>query len=166
VHVRPAVPDDAGSITTILAVVAEEGLIGTEPPVDVPDRTARLRALLEAPDAPVSFVLLDSDRIVGSATAYDGRPPGVPTLGMAILPEARGRGGGRMLLDAVLAGSRARGAHKLDLEVWPENGRAIALYVAAGSAVQGIKRDHYRRRDGSLKSALLMTRRLDDESSA
>ncbi len=162
--VRQTAPSDAEPIVRILAVVASEGSIGAEAPVDVPARTERLRATLAAQDAPVSFVLEESQRVVGFATAYQVGPPGVSTLGMAILAEARGQGGGRRLLDAVLSASRDRGVHKVDLEVWPDNGRAIALYVAAGFVVQGIKQDHYRRRDGSLRSALMMTRRLDGGS--
>jgi ribosomal protein S18 acetylase RimI-like enzyme len=47
---------------------------------------------------------------------------------MAILPEARGRGGGRALLEAIIGHAVACGAHKLELEVWPDNAPAIALY--------------------------------------
>jgi hypothetical protein len=40
------------------------------------------------------------------------------------------------------------GAHKLWLETWTDNARAIAFYAAIGFEVEGLKRDHYRRRDG------------------
>jgi RimJ/RimL family protein N-acetyltransferase len=53
-------------------------------------------------------------------------------------------------------------AHKLDLEVWTDNSRAIALYAAAGFEVEGLRRDHYRRSDGSLRSTLMMGRLLQD----
>jgi putative acetyltransferase len=75
---------------------------------------------------------------------------------MAILPEFRGRGGGRALLDAAQEHARTVGAHKISLEVWTDNARAIGLYAAAGFEVEGLLRDHYRRRDGSLRSALIM----------
>ena len=80
---------------------------------------------------------------------------------MALLPEARGRGGGRTLLEAMIEHAHAIGAHKLELEVWPDNVPAIALYESAGFEVEGMRRDHYRRRDGSLRSALLMALLLD-----
>jgi ribosomal protein S18 acetylase RimI-like enzyme len=86
----------------------------------------------------------------------------VLTIAMMLLPEVRGRGGGRGLLDAVLAHASATGAHKVDLEVWPDNGRAIALYASAGFTVEGLRERHYRRRDGSLRSSLIMARRTDD----
>ena len=37
-----------------------------------------------------------------------------------------------------------------------------ALYATSGFEVEGLKRDRYRRKDGSLRSALLMARRLSD----
>ena len=85
---------------------------------------------------------------------------------MAILPDARGRGGGRALLAAVQEHARASGAHKISLEVWTDNARAIALYAAAGFEVEGLRRDHYRRRDGSLRSTLIMAWRVNQRASA
>jgi len=118
VRVRRATVQDAEAIAQILAEVAEEGLIATEPPVDVPGRTERLRTMLASEGPSGSWILEDGRQIVGSAGAHETLP-GVLSLGMAILPEARGRGGGRMLLDAVLAHAAECGAHKVDLEVWP-----------------------------------------------
>ena len=50
--------------------------------------------------------------------------------------------------------------HKLELEVWPDNGPAISLYARYGFEVEGLRRSHYRRRDGSLRSSLIMARLL------
>src|ERR1035437_3564570 len=92
--------------------------------------------------------------------------PGRPVhLGMAILREARGQGGGRALLQAILDHAEANGAHKLELEVWIDNARAIALYASAGFEVEGLRRNHYRRLDGSLRSALVMARLLESSVS-
>lgn len=74
---------------------------------------------------------------------------------------ARARGRGRTaLLEAIIEHARSQDAHKVELEVWTDNARAIALYSAAGFEVEGLRRNHYRRRDGSLRSALLMAIRL------
>jgi ribosomal protein S18 acetylase RimI-like enzyme len=75
---------------------------------------------------------------------------------MALRPEARGRGAGRALLETALAHARSHGIHKVELEAWVDNARAIALYSGAGFEVEGVRRDHYRRRDGSLRSTVLM----------
>ncbi len=88
--------------------------------------------------------------------------PGVLSLGMAILSRARGHGGGRALLGVVQDHARLCGAHKISLEVWTDNARAIAVYAAAGFEVEGLRRDHYRRRDGRLRSTLLMAWRADN----
>jgi ribosomal protein S18 acetylase RimI-like enzyme len=109
------------------------------------------------------WVLEQEGRALGLAGAHETATAGVLTLGMSILPEARGRGGGRLLLEAIVEHARARRAHKLELDVWPDNARAIALYASAGFAVEGLRRSHYRRRDGSLRSALMMARMLGSE---
>jgi RimJ/RimL family protein N-acetyltransferase len=160
VVVRKAKIDDVQAMALIMAAVAEEGLIGTEPPVDLKARAQRFRELIEGPEPGASWVLLDdAGQIVGNAGAHE-RSPGVVYLGMAILPKARGRGGGRALLQAIVGHARACGAHKVELEVWIDNAPAIALYASAGFEVEGLRRNHYRRRDGRLRSALLMARLL------
>lgn len=52
--------------------------------------------------------------------------------------------------------------HKIELEVWPDNARAIALYARAGFEVEGVRRNHYRRRDGTLRSAMIMAYQLEE----
>ena len=46
--------------------------------------------------------------------------------------------------------------------MWPDNEPAVALYSSAGFEREGLRRDHYRRRDGSLRSSVLMARLLSD----
>jgi putative acetyltransferase len=88
---------------------------------------------------------------------------GVLSLGMWLLPQWRGRGGGRMLMEAALE-ARPPHVHKIELEVFPDNEAAIALYRSLGFEQEGVRRDHYRRLDGSLRSALLMARLFDTGS--
>ena len=159
-HVRKATAEDAQAMARVLAEVAQEGLIATEPPVDVDARAQRMRETIEGEGPGALFVLEDDGRVVGNAGVHQTVAAGVLSLGMAILPEARGRGGGRALLEAVVDHARSCGAHKVELEVWPDNARAISVYGAAGFEVEGLRRDHYRRRDGRLRSAVLMARLL------
>jgi RimJ/RimL family protein N-acetyltransferase len=158
-HVRVATAEDAEAAAEILAAVAGEDLIATEPPVDVEARAERFRRMLKSDDLDCLWVLVDGEEIVGHAGADEG-PEGVLGLGMAIAPASRGRGGGKLLMQAIVDYAEQQGAHKLELEVWPDNHRAIALYESHGFVVEGIRRDHYRRRDGSLRSAMLMARPL------
>jgi RimJ/RimL family protein N-acetyltransferase len=144
----------------VMAAVAEEELIATEPPVDLEARAQRFREVIEGEGPAAAWVLEEGGRVVGNAGVHESGAPGVLSLGMAILLEARGRGGGRALLEAIVEHARSCGAHKLELEVWPDNAAVIGLYPAAGFEVEGFRRDHYRRRDGSLRSAILMARLL------
>ena len=77
----------------VIAEVAPEGFLGPEPPVDVDERAQRFRRTMEEEGA-AAWVLEEDSQIVGDASVRE-RVPGVLTVGMAILPEARGRGGGR-----------------------------------------------------------------------
>ncbi|MEJ2869413.1 GNAT family N-acetyltransferase [Actinomycetospora sp. OC33-EN08] len=157
--VRRAGPDDAGAMAAVIEAVAPEGTLGAEPPVDVDARAHGYRELVAREDA-AAWVLLERSDVVGLLTLAP-RTRGVLGLATAIVAGARGRGGGRALVDAALAWAADTDAHKVDLEVWPDNGRAIGLYAAAGFVVEGLRDRHYRRADGTLRSSLLMARRLD-----
>jgi ribosomal protein S18 acetylase RimI-like enzyme len=159
VIVRRANVADVGDAARIVAVVAPEGFLGAQPPVDVEERAERLRGLLDAGEPAAMWVLDEGGETVGYLALQES-VPGVLSLAMVILPAQRGRGGGRALLDAALEHARAAGAHKISLEVWVDNARAIALYARAGFEVEGLRRDHYRRRDGTLRSTLIMAWRV------
>lgn len=161
--VRRATIPDAHAAARVVAAVAEEGFLGAQPPVDVEAWTQRLREVIERGDPAGLWVLEDDHgRQVGHAAVHES-VPGVLTIAMAILPEARGQSGGRALLAAVQDHARKLGAHKISLEVWIDNSRAIALYGSAGFDVEGLRREHYRRRDGTLRSTLIMAWRTDSE---
>jgi RimJ/RimL family protein N-acetyltransferase len=153
--VRRATVEDAEAMALVIAAVADEGSLGTEPPVDIDARAQRFREEIAAGGLAAGWILEEAGRVVGNAAVTEPTR-GVLHLGMVIVPEARGRGGGRALLDAVIEHARTGGAHKLELEVWTDNGRAIALYVSAGFEVEGLRRNHY----GRLRSALIMARLL------
>jgi [ribosomal protein S18]-alanine N-acetyltransferase len=154
--VHRATTQDAEEFARVLATVAEEGLLATEAPVDIESWSAKARRTIDGPEPDSLWVLEDHGRVVGAAGVHSTAVAGVLSLGMMVLAEFRGRGGGRALLASALDHARASGAHKLELEVWPDNAPAIKLYETAGFEVEGLGRAHYRRRDGSLRSALLM----------
>ena len=155
-RVRPATFGDCEAMGRGMKAVVEEGRwLATEPGIDTAELEARYSLALE--NGNLLFVLEEGEGIVGML----GLPPtgieGVLSLGMWVLASHRGRGGGRMLLEAALA-ARPADVHKIELEVWPENEAAIGLYERMGFDREGLRRDHYRRRDGSLRSALIMAR--------
>jgi GNAT superfamily N-acetyltransferase len=130
-------------------------------------RTLRLRALADAPDAfahthdeiaakpdayweemtrsvtdpdrHAMFVAEDGSGPLGMAFGLvDREHAGVAHLGgMWIAPEARGRGAGRALGDAVLAWALARGFGEAVLWVTEGNKAAIALYERMGFVATG-----------------------------
>lgn len=154
--VRRARPEDAERFAHLVASVAAEGYyILTEAPVDVADFALHVRKSISDPDHAL-LVLVDGERIVGSLGLHPTSAQGVSALGMAVLADSRGQGGGGALLDAGLLLARRRGLHKIELEVFCENARAIALYASRGFAVEGLRRDHHLRNDGSRRSTLLM----------
>ncbi len=164
-QVRRARPEDAEAFAAVVAAVADEDRwIATEPPVDVAAFAEIVRGTI-AKGADVLWVLDDDGRVVGTMGLHATRTPGVMSLGMCIVEDARGRGGGRALLEAAIDHARRRPLHKVELEAWPDNARAIALYEAHGFEVEGERRAHYRRRDGTLRSALLMALLLEDAQS-
>ena len=160
--IHPAKLEDARSLAEIIAAIAPEGTIGPEPPVDIAARTKRFRDEIEAQAPNATWVLEDNGRIVGYANVRE-TASGVLCLAMAILPAGRGQGGGRALLEIVLQHARDCAAHKVELEVWPDNVRAIALYASAGFEVEGIRRNHYRRKAGTLRGAMIMAKHLSGD---
>ncbi|HEX7278612.1 MAG TPA: GNAT family N-acetyltransferase [Solirubrobacterales bacterium] len=153
-QVRDATFEDCDAIGAGMKVVVDEGIWLAAAEASELELANRFRqAILEGHTL---LVLEDEGGIVGSLGVQPTQAEGVTTLGMWVLPSHR-RGGGRMLLEAALA-ARPEEVHKIELEVFPENGVAIALYRQFGFEEEGLRRAHYRRRDGSLRSALIMAR--------
>ena len=89
------------------------------------------------------LVMLEAGNVVGWC---DITPAGRPTmqhggiLGMALLPEWRGRGLGERLISQALEAARAFGFLRVELTVRDNNVRAQALYRRVGFTVEGRKR--------------------------
>ena len=158
--VRTATPDDLDAILDIREAVAREGIwIGAEVPLDREGDQARFLETIEGGDAAVMLVA-ELDRVVVGNLSMQC-PIGIAHLGMALADGHRGRGIGAALLEAAIAWAREHGAHKVDLEHWPWNHRARALYERFGFVEEGYLRRHYRRKDGSLWDAAVMGLVLD-----
>ena len=159
VVVRPAVEADLDAVVDQTWAVAAEGRwIGTGIPFD---RAGRRQGLSEALSAgPSTLLVADSapaggPGIVGhifvSVASY-----GVADIGMLVRDGWRGRGIGTALLEAAISWATTAGAHKMALEVWPDNTAALHLYRRAGFVEEGRKLRHYRRRNGELWDSVLM----------
>jgi RimJ/RimL family protein N-acetyltransferase len=109
-------------------------------------------------------------QVVGYATLHQwSRIPShahvLEINGMAVDPGHQGRGVGRTLIEACLAGARQRGARKLTLRVLGFNHRARRLYESSAFHVEGVLREEFLL-DGRYVDDVLMARTLGDEADA
>lgn len=86
-------------------------------------------------------------------------------LGMGILPAYRGRGLGRMLIETTLRAAQEIGFIRVELDVYEDNSRAIALYEKMGFVREGIIR-RAARIDGRFIDAIGMSLLFDKDRSA
>jgi len=103
------------------------------------DRDARERLIPGLRSHPTTLVMLafDGDRPVGAATCFVGfstfaARPLVNIHDLVVLPEYRGKGLGRRLMEAVEQRARDLGCCKITLEVLDRNARALGAYKAFG----------------------------------
>jgi len=137
-HIRPAdLSDarDADSVVVLLNSYAIEPVGGGMPlSRDVRDRL--VPALREIPGALVLLAFLD-DAAIGIAVCFFGfstfrARPLLNIHDLAVLPQYRGQGAGRALLQAAEDYARRQGCCRLTLEVLESNSGARALYRRFG----------------------------------
>ena len=142
-------------VRAFIAVAEEERWILTEPPVD-PERRARRFEELIASDEDILLVAEVDGRQVGHIAVQGITAQAPPAFGMNVDADARGLGVGSALLAEAIERTRAAGAWKLCLEVFPGNEAGIALYRKFGFVEEGRLRGHYRRKNGELWDAIVM----------
>jgi ribosomal protein S18 acetylase RimI-like enzyme len=116
---------------------------------DPPPAPLRPREVLDHPGVSIYAKDWGREGDVGVVGEIDGKPVGAcwvrrlrgvglgyidddtPQLGIALMPEARGRGYGRRLMMAALDAARAYGYRQVSLTAHPQN-PAIALYESCG----------------------------------
>src|SRR5690606_14408034 len=96
---------------------------------------------------------------------FHGRTALARLYSMAVAPEHRGQGLGRVLLEAAEATALDRGAAVLRLEVHPHNDPAIALYRSAGYVEFGIYRAFYEDDSDALRMQHALVPRLQPDTS-
>jgi RimJ/RimL family protein N-acetyltransferase len=79
------------------------------------------------------------------------------TLGMGIVPDYRGRGLGRRLLERTLEVADELGFVRVEFGVHADNARALALYGKMGFVREGVLRDAVFV-DGEFRDAIMMAR--------
>jgi len=93
-------------------------------------------------------------RAVSDRRVYSG----VVEHSVFVHPEARGRGIGRRLLDALIASTEAAGIWTIQSGIFPENAASIALHNAAGFRVVGL-RERLGQHHGRWRDVVLIERR-------
>ncbi len=164
VLIRPATSDDWGGYRAAFESVAAEGRwIGTELPIDWDARQPGFGAIVAGDRHLLLLATTEGpgEMIVGWGYA-EHAASGQAHLGMGIVDGYRSAGLGTRLLGGVIEWARQQGAHKVVLEVWPHNARAIGLYEKLGFVIEARYRRHWRRRDGSLWDSLAMGLVLDE----
>ena len=162
--VRPATEADLDRWLDLFESVAAERIyIGTETPLDRERQRQRFTERL-ASGSEAELVAVDGHEIVGMIGLGDRR--GLVHFGMLVAPGRRGRGIGTALMRAGLDWARARGAHKMELQVWPHNTSAIELYEKFGFVREGYLIKHWKRRNGELWDAVIMGLLLEPAAAA
>ncbi|WP_283739147.1 GNAT family N-acetyltransferase [Chelatococcus albus] len=133
--IRNVEPADVAAVRALLVETwhaTYDAVFGAEKVTAITDdwhSFARLTREISEPRAVVLLAELGG-RIVATLAARSTEDEGLSLSRLYVLPEAQGRGIGRLLLDATLA--RFPGAKVVRLEVEPQNAPAIRFYEACG----------------------------------
>ena len=84
---------------------------------------------------------------------------GVVENSVYVASEARGRGVGRQLLEALIAGARASGLWTIQCSIFPENRASLVLHERCGFRVVGT-RERIAKRDGIWRDTVFLELRL------
>lgn len=156
--IRPVEPEDWPDITEMMA--QPRVIAGT---LQLPFRSLafqRQRLEKNDPARPYLGAVLDG-KVVGDimlAPATNPRRAHAASFGMCVHDAYQGRGVGAALLAALLdLTDRWLNVRRMELTVFADNARAIALYERFGFEREGLYRD-YAFRDGAFVDALAMAR--------
>jgi L-amino acid N-acyltransferase YncA len=157
--IRPARPADLEAVAAIYNAGIAERQATFETRLRAPDELA---AWLES-GLPF-LVAEDADgRVAGFARVgpYSAREVyrGVGEHGVYVAAQARRRGLGRALLEALAAAAEEAGLHKLTARIFTANAPSLAAHRAAGFAEVGVQRRHARL-DGEWRDVMLVERLL------
>lgn len=156
--IRPSHDGDAPGLAALIDAVAGEGeLIAAAPgEPDTIEQSSRLVSIvleggltltLEVDGVPAGHVMVQ--RRAGKHYAHVGE------IAIIVSNAQRGVGLGRSLMEMAIDWGRAVGLAKLSLRVFPDNGRAIALYRSLGFEDEGLVRGEVRMPSGD-RDMLLM----------
>jgi len=112
---------------------------------------------------PIVVVEDDEGEILAFASTSDYRPrdcyAGIAELSVYAAREARGRGAGRMAMNALMDAARAAGFWKLVSRVFPENAASLGLLRSVGFREVG-RYERHAQLDGVWRDVIIVERLL------
>jgi phosphinothricin acetyltransferase len=163
---RVAIPTDAAAI----AAIYNEGIADRIATFETEPRTAEQigAQLRDKGDRFPTVVVEDGGQIVAwaGAGAYRARPAyaGVAEHSVYVARAARGRGAGRVALEALCRAYKDRGFWKIVSRIFPENTPSIALHERCGFRVVGVYQRHGKL-EGVWRDCVIVERLLDESAS-
>ncbi|WP_448207328.1 N-acetyltransferase family protein [Azospirillum sp. sgz302134] len=162
--IREARPSDRDALLALVARLDAETDFLPREPGERPFWARDLAAFLASDNATI-LVADDGGTLVGFLSAHGGRyrrNRGVVLLSVGVLRARSGQGIATALFGAAEAWAHRIGAHRLELTVAEENGRARALYDRLGFLDEGRMRDTLRV-GGAWRSERLMGKLIGGE---
>ena len=161
-HIRPADSRDATAIADIYNQgIADRGATFETEPRPAADIVARLEDTERYP----LLVAVDGTSVVGWAGLSTYRPracySGIAEFSIYLDRAARGRGVGRMLLNALIESAKDRGYWKLVSRIFPFNAASRALCRSCGFREVGIYERHGRL-DGQWLDVIIVERLIPE----
>jgi len=165
--ISDAEPEDAVEVLSIYESVLEEGRFFITTPSEfrgTPDWQEKIIRQLNHQDNACFFVARLDRALVGVVFVRGGallRMRHVGKLEIFVSAEGRGKGVGRVLMEAALTWAQEHPLiQKIGLSVFADNTRAVAMYRSLGFEEEGHRIGEYREADGTLRSDLLMSIRV------
>ncbi|NWF70522.1 MAG: GNAT family N-acetyltransferase [Chloroflexi bacterium] len=162
--IRPAVPQDAAAINALNREIADEPnnnvLWGAgEYTRTVEDERLIIEERAAAENSTTLIAVSADNKVVGLLACYGGKRQAMrhtAGIGIHVQKDWRDKGVGTALMNAVVDWARTNPViHRLELDVFTDNARAVHVYENVGFVAEGIKRHMYRKEDG-FKDVLMM----------
>jgi phosphinothricin acetyltransferase len=163
---RVATPADAAAI----AAIYNEGIADRIATFETEPRTAEQLAaqLKDKGDRFPTVVVEQGGQIVAwaGAGAYRARPAyaGVAEHSVYVARSARGKGAGRVALEALCRAYKDRGFWKIVSRIFPENTASMALHERCGFRLVGVYQRHGKL-EGAWRDCVIVERLLDESAS-
>ncbi|HZQ99807.1 MAG TPA: arsinothricin resistance N-acetyltransferase ArsN1 family A [Chloroflexota bacterium] len=143
-QVRDARPEDAAAIARIYNQGIEDRVATLETQLRTPEERAAWMAA-RGPRHPVLVAVDDAGEVVGWGSLNQFNPRAaydhVADFSVYVAREHRGRGVGRLLVQALEERARAIGFHKMVLAAFPYNEAGMRLYERRGFRTVGVYRE-------------------------